>query len=71
VRIFAVSGERAVFADPLFRNAAGQDFSLLSGSPTIQAHIAAKGYPPISQSMSWWKRNFPPKLIRVPIDKTK
>jgi len=71
VRIFAANGDGAIFGDPLFRNAAMYDFSLLSGSPAIQAHLVAKGYSPTVQSMSWWKRNFPPKLIHVPFDKTK
>ena len=67
VDIYAVNGDAAVFGSPLFKDSANQDFTLRRGSPAAAGHIAAGAYAPGSPSHLWWKRNFPPRLVRNPI----
>ena len=66
VDIFGVNGDHAIFGNPLFKDTAGQDFSLRRGSPAVTGHIVAGAYAPGSLSELWWKRDFPPTLGSVP-----
>jgi parallel beta-helix repeat protein len=62
VRIYAVDGEQAIFANPLFRDPAHQDFALRRNSPA-DVGVAAGAYAPGLPSKSWWRRDFPPRLF--------
>ena len=42
VKIYAVSGDRATFGDPLFKDPANQDFTLGRRSPAAISRVAAK-----------------------------
>jgi hypothetical protein len=48
----------------LFKDAVNQDFTLRPGSPAVVGHSAAGAYAPGSRSRLWWKRDFPPSLVR-------
>jgi hypothetical protein len=63
-RVYAVSGDHAIFGNPLFKNAARQDFSLQRGSPALSGRVTMGAYAPSSTPHLWWKRDFPPRLIR-------
>jgi hypothetical protein len=67
VKIYAVNGERAIFADPMFKDPGEQDFSLRRGSPAAARHVAAGAYTPGTSSELWWKRRFPPSLVAYPV----
>jgi hypothetical protein len=64
VKIYAVSGKRPVFANPMFKDPANQDFGLRHGSPAITNRIVIGSYLPGSSYKTWWTRDFPPKLFR-------
>jgi hypothetical protein len=64
VDIYAVNGDAAIFGNPLFKDAVNQDFTLRPGSPAVVGHSAAGAYAPGSRSRLWWKRDFPPSLVR-------
>jgi hypothetical protein len=70
VDIYAVNGDRAIFGDPMFKDATNQDFTLRRGSPAVVGHVAAGAYAPGSPSPLWWKRDFPPKLVRSRFDRS-
>ena len=67
MKIYAVDGDRALFSDPLFENPAEQNFALRSGSPAIRAKLLTAANPGYSSSQDWWKRGFPPKLVRYAV----
>ena len=67
VKIYAVDGELALFGDPLFKNPAEQNFALRSGSPAIRAKLLTAANPGYTSSQDWWKRGFPPKLVRYAV----
>jgi len=67
VKIYAVNGERPIFADPMFKDPGEQDFSLRRGSPGAARHVAAGAYTPGTSSELWWKRCFPPSLVAYPV----
>jgi hypothetical protein len=69
VNIYAVNGDRAIFGNPLFKNPANQDFTLRRGSPAVVGHVVAGAYSPGSRSQLWWKRDFPPRLVRSRFDR--
>jgi len=64
VKIYPADGERALYANPLFRDAPNQDFTLLSSSPAAKRNISLRIDGSSSPSHVWWKENFPPKLAR-------
>jgi len=70
VKIYAVNGERAIFADPMFKDPGNQEFSLRRGSPAAARHVAAGAYTPGESSELWWERRFPPSLVCVPSSTT-
>ena len=61
VKIYAVNGDRAIFADPMFKDPANQDFTLRRGSLAAAEENLRAAYPP---SLLWWKHEFPPQLFR-------
>jgi hypothetical protein len=63
-RVYAVSGNRAIFGRALFKDAAKQDFSLQKGSPALGGAVTIGAYASSSTPDLWWKRDFPPRLIR-------
>ena len=65
VDIYAVNGDRAIFGSPLFKDSAKQDFTLRRGSPAAVGYAAVGAYAPGSPSQLWWKRDFPPTLLRT------
>jgi len=65
VKIYAVNGDWARFGDPLFRDTANQDFRPLNGSPAMKGHSFAGAYPLNSQWQTWWKQDFPPRLVQT------
>jgi hypothetical protein len=71
VKIYAVNGTRPIFGNPMFKDPVNQDFSLRRGSPTAAGHATAGAHAPGSQSDFWWKRDFPPKLVRARFDQPK
>jgi Right handed beta helix region len=64
VKIHAVNGNRPIFGDPLFRNPASQDFRRRN-LPAETTRHAAGAYAPGSSAQAWWKRDFPPRLVRT------
>ena len=70
VGIYAVSGDRAIFGSPLFKDSAKQDYTLRCGSPAAVGHVAAGAYAPGSRSNLWWKRDFPPEAKRTGFDRS-
>ena len=70
VGIYAVNADRAIFGSPLFKDSAKQDFTLRRGSPAAVGHVAAGAYAPGSRSNLWWKRDFPPRLVRTGFDRS-
>jgi hypothetical protein len=71
VKIYAVTGERPLFGDPQFRNPADQDFALKANSPAIKTKLFAVSNPRYVASQDWWKKDFPPRLVRYAIGGTK
>jgi hypothetical protein len=71
VHIYAVSGSRPVFGDPLFKDPVNQDFTLQKGSPADKAGILAGLASSNRASHTWWKADFPPKLARYNLDGVK
>jgi parallel beta-helix repeat protein len=66
VKIYAVDGGRAVFGDPLFKDSADNDFTLLSHSPAKSLtgfSSTADAFP------AWWQRDFPPTLFRLNVSR--
>jgi hypothetical protein len=60
-RIYAVNGQRPVFANPMFKDPAHQDFVSRRG---FAAHgIRAGLWPPDSTFVWSWKQGFPPRLF--------
>jgi len=64
VNIYALNGKRAIFGNPLFKDPAEQDFTLGRNSPAAIGH-GAGAYPQDGSLELWWKRNFPPRLVRT------
>jgi hypothetical protein len=64
VKIYADGRGHPIFRDPLFRDPANQDFSLSLNSPAYRAHILAGTIPRKGFSRTWWKKDFPPKMVR-------
>jgi hypothetical protein len=71
VKIYAVNGDRARFGDPLFRDPANQDFRPQNGSPAMKGHSFAGAYPLNSQRQTWWKQDFPPRLVQTELDRSR
>jgi hypothetical protein len=65
VRIYAVSGERAIIGNPLFRNPGYQDFRPRRVSPPASVPGPVGVYRAKSYSRLWWKHDFPPNLLQV------
>jgi hypothetical protein len=62
-KIYAVNGQRAIFANPMFRDPDHQDF-------VSRRDFAAHGFraglwPPNTASLTWWKHDFPPRLFTL------
>ena len=62
VKIYATVGDQEVIGDPLFKDPASQDFTLLRSSPAFSAHIFSRMHPPGFLVKGGWKDDFPPKL---------
>jgi hypothetical protein len=60
-KIYAVNGQRPIFANPMFKDPAHQDFVSHRGLATHG--IRAGLWPPNAASKSWWKHDFPPRLF--------
>lgn len=70
IKIYAVNGVRAIFADPLFKDPDRQDFNMCQGSSAVAARFAAEARWPRSTAKLWWKRNFPPTIAGVRISRS-
>ena len=66
VKIYAVNGDRAIHADPLFRDAARQDFTPRHASPAKMGSTFAGAYAPGSPSDLWWLRDLPDEDFAIP-----
>jgi Right handed beta helix region len=62
VKIYAVSGSRPIFANPMFKDPANQDFSLRRDSLAMTRGVTVGAYAPGVPFKFWWKRGFPPDL---------
>jgi hypothetical protein len=60
-KIYAVNGQRAIFANPMFKDPAHQDF--VSRRDFATHGVRAGLWPPNAASVSWWKHGFPPRLF--------
>lgn len=60
-KIYAVNGQRAIFANPMFKDPAHQDF--VSRRDFATHGIRAGLWPPNAASVWWWKHGFPPHLF--------
>jgi hypothetical protein len=65
VEIYAVNGSNALIGDPLFINAANENFGLRPDSPADGQGFVAGAYSGGSTNRSWWRENFPPQLLRL------
>jgi hypothetical protein len=65
VKIYAVNGNRPIFGSPMFKNPAKYDFALRPGTSAAVGNVVAGAYAPGTPTNLWWKRGFPPKLLRV------
>ena len=65
VKIYATSGDRAVFGNPLFKEPARHDFTLHRNSPATAEDFPVGAYASGSSPQLWWKKNFPPKLVAI------
>jgi hypothetical protein len=72
-KIHPVNGEHAIFADPMFKDPANQNFTLRRGSVANAKQVAAGAHRLGASSEMWWKRPFPPNLfanlVRPPLSR--
>ena len=69
VLIYPVNGDRPIFGSPQFSDPASQDFTIPRVSPA--AALAAGLETKASLPGQWWKRQFPPELIRLRIGRSR
>jgi hypothetical protein len=63
VKIYATNGDWPTIGDPLFKDPASNNFTLLDSSPVFSAHIFSRTHPKSILSPRWWKETFRPKMI--------
>ena len=66
VKIYAANGERAIFADPMFRDPGNEDFRPRRSSFAAATHVTGGTSGSAAASELWWKRRFPPRLVAYP-----
>jgi hypothetical protein len=65
VIIHGVSGDRARFGDPRFKDPAAEDFRPQRGSPAFRDRRPMGAYLLDEASDFWWKHDFPPVRVRL------
>jgi hypothetical protein len=62
LKIYATSGQRAIFADPMFKDPASGDFTARHSSPALVSRVALSIYGLRAELKPWWIQGFPPRL---------
>jgi hypothetical protein len=65
IMIYAVSGVRARFGDPRFKDPAAEDLRPERGSPAFRDHRPVGAYRLDEAPDFWWKHHFPPTRVRI------